>query len=77
MMTILPIILSIVNYFEMLTLGLFKSEDFDALTKFHDSLSFQSNKVGRSAMKCEMYVISSSISAPPGKDLRAVLSGPA
>lgn len=62
---------SIVNCFEMLTLGLFKSEDFDALTKFHDNLSFHSDKVcwhGRKC-QCEMCVISSSISAPAGQDL--------
>ncbi len=34
------------NNFEMISLDLFKSEDFDSFMKFEDSLSFHSTKVG-------------------------------
>lgn len=33
------------NNFEMISLDLFKSEDFDSFMKFEDSLSFHSTKV--------------------------------
>jgi hypothetical protein len=36
---------SIVDYFEMLTLDLSKSEDFDDLTKIHSGFSFHSDEV--------------------------------